>query len=72
MKLPVYAYTTLGGMSVDTISYLEDLETIVQETPYWLREVHGKHIVERLRLFVIEHGGAEPRDKNLIAHKQKQ
>lgn len=54
-------------MSTDTVSYLEDLETIVQETPYWLREVHGKHIIERLRSFVIEHGGAEPRKKKVVA-----
>jgi hypothetical protein len=56
---------------VDTVSYLEDLETIIQETPYWLREVHGKHIVERLRNFVIEHGGAEPRIKKVVAPLQE-
>jgi hypothetical protein len=68
IRLPVYACITLGEkMSVDTISYLEDLETIVQETPYWLREVYGKYIVDRLRNFIIEHGGAEPRDNKPVA-----
>jgi hypothetical protein len=52
----------IGELFVDTTSYLEDLETIVNETPYWMREVHGKYIIDRLRKFVIDNGGAEPRE----------
>jgi len=55
---------------MDTETYLEDLEAIVDVTPYWMKEVHGKYLIQRLRKFIIENGGDKSRvkpNKNGIA-----
>jgi hypothetical protein len=43
---------------------LESFQAIVNETPYWLREVHGTLIIDDVRKFILDNGGDQPRQKD--------
>jgi hypothetical protein len=45
---------------------LDDYTALVQELPYWLREVYGKQTIDRIENFITENGGGRPQqDSNL-------
>lgn len=45
----------------------ECFEAIKYELPYWMREVHGKHIVDRVEKFIREN---ETNRNELVAQKK--
>lgn len=50
---------SLEKVSVLPESPLDDLYALEQELPYWMKEVYGKPIIDRLKKFVIASGGAQ-------------
>jgi len=46
-------------MNPNNPTVLDDYTALVEELPYWLREVYGKHVIGRVRDFIVERGGGK-------------
>ena len=50
-------------MNFDQPTVLEDYAALINELPYWCREVYGKPVIERVESFIVKNGGDKPPPK---------
>jgi len=53
-------------MNSNQPTVLEDYTALINELPYWCREVYGKQVIDRVENFIVDNGGGKTVKKPIL------